>query len=455
MSEILGVLFGLMLGLMGIARISNNLHEQQHLQDNIATAMQQQDWVQGVTDYTTTNMLTLQSTATATSPVVITLATLQAAGVTLPTGFNGTNPYNQTWVAEVLQPTAGHLQVLAYATGGTTVSDKDLGSIARNAAGVGGMIPKNDSGAYPGGAANAYGAFGAWQIATTNYTNVAGGHPASLLNFSNGSLTSNYLYRNAVPGQPQLNQMNTDLGMNGHNITSVGQLQTGNGNGVQVGSSYLYGDSTNSAIRQNGSFNVQNQAGTAAATLNAGNINSAGNVTATGTITAGGNAGVGGNLSVTGNGQVNGTLTTGGQVTSGGILQVNGTATAGTACSSNGQMAQGPSGPLFCQSGVWAPPANRQCNSSGCAERLLDGSIIQSGWASCVLGQSNQSYNFPYPFPGGAWIGVISFGADFAGTAPVAGMDITGPSTFVVSCAVPNGVGAGQVSGFRYVAFGA
>lgn len=353
MSEILGVLFGLMLGLMGISHISNNLREQQHLQDNIATAMQQQDWVQGVSDYTTTNMVTLQSTATATSPVVITLSTLQSAGVTLPTGFSGTDPYNQTWVAEVLQPTAGHLQVLAYATGGTAVSDKDLGSIARNAAGVGGMIPANDSGAYPGGAANAYGAFGAWQIATTNYTNVAGGHPASLLNFSNGSLTSNYLYRNAVPGQPQLNEMNTDLGMNDHNITSVGQLQTGNGNGVQVGSSYLYGDSTNSAIRQNGSLNVQNQAGTAAATLNAGNINSAGNVTATGTITAGGNAGVGGNLSVTGNGQVNGTLTTGGQITSGGILQVNGTATAGTACSSNGQMAQGPSGPLFCQSGVW------------------------------------------------------------------------------------------------------
>jgi hypothetical protein len=397
MSEILGVLFGLMLGLMGISHISNNLREQQHLQDNIATAMQQQDWVQGVSDYTTTNMVTLQSTATATSPVVITLSTLQAAGVTLPTGFSGTDPYNQTWVAEVLQPTAGHLQVLAYTTGGTAVSDKDLGAIARNAAGVGGMIPANDSGAYPGGAANAYGAFGAWQIATTNYTNVAGGHPASLLNFSNGSLTSNYLYRNAVPGQPQLNQMNTDLGMNGHNITSVGQLQTANGNGVQVGSSYLYGDSTNSAIRQNGSLYVQNQAGTAAAPVIAGDVTAYGNVAATGTITAGGNAGVGGNLSVTGNGQVNGTLTTGGQITSGGILQVNGTATAGTACSSNGQMAQGPSGPLFCQSGVWRAPAQFACNTNGCYERLQDGLIIQTGFvASSASGFT--SWNYPIPF---------------------------------------------------------
>jgi hypothetical protein len=126
----------------------------------------------------------------------------------------------------VLQPAPGNLQALTMSTGGTALPDAQAVKIATIVGATGGLIPQNDSGIYPGAAANAYGAFAGWTISTANYTSVTGGHPAALLTFNNGQLVSNYLYRNAVPGQPQLNQMNTALDMQGNNVNNVGQVNT-------------------------------------------------------------------------------------------------------------------------------------------------------------------------------------------------------------------------------------
>ena len=301
MSEILGAFFGVMVGLMFLPQIVQGIVVQRQTQSDVSTAQQLQQWSSAVSSYVGSNMLSLGAVATATTPVTISVATVQAANVGLQTGFTGTNPFNQTWTAQVLQPSAGKLQVLIFATGGTVIKDQELGAIAREAGGYGGFIPSNNSGVYSGGAAKAYGSFAGWSISTTGYSPIVGGHPASLLNFSNGTLTSNYLYRNAVPGQPQLNEMNTDLNMGSNNITNANQVQTAAGNGVQVGSSYLYGDSTNSAIRQNGTFFVQNQAGTAPAPMSVGTITSGGDINASGNITAGGNLQVNGSAVVSGN----------------------------------------------------------------------------------------------------------------------------------------------------------
>jgi hypothetical protein len=129
-------------------------------------------------------------------------------------------------IIEVLQPAPGNLQALTMSTGGTALPDAQAVKIATIVGATGGLIPQNDSGIYPGAAANAYGAFAGWTISTANYTSVTGGHPAALLTFNNGQLVSNYLYRNAVPGQPQLNQMNTALDMQGNNVNNVGQVNT-------------------------------------------------------------------------------------------------------------------------------------------------------------------------------------------------------------------------------------
>ncbi|TKC90139.1 shufflon system plasmid conjugative transfer pilus tip adhesin PilV [Trinickia terrae] len=351
MSEVLGALFAILVGLMYYPKIANGVATERHTQTDVTTAIQQQQWVAAVSNYVTQNMTSLESSVT-TTPTVIPVATVKAANVGLPVGFTGTNPFNQTWTAAVTQPTAGNLQVLIYTVGGTQINDQELGSIARSANGVGGMIPTNNSGVYSGGAATAYGAFGAWQVSTAAY-GVTGGSPASLLTFSNGALTSNYLYRNAVPGQPQLNTMSTNLNMGGNTITNAQQIQLAAGNGVQIGNSYVYGDSANTALRQNGAVYLQNTAGTANADLIAGNITAGGNVWAAGYLHAQGDVSANGNVSASGNVSANGNLWTNQQVIANGTIISYAGASAGSGCSQNGAIANSGSGPLFCQSGVW------------------------------------------------------------------------------------------------------
>ena len=404
MDEILGALFALLVGMMYLPKIENGIATARQTQTDVTTAQQQQQWASAVSNYVGQNMATFEGSATATTPVTLSVATVQAANVGLPSNFSTTNPFNQTWTAKVLQPTAGTLQVLAYGSGGNVIKDQELGQIARAAGGSGGFIPTNNSGAYAGGPATAYGTFGGWKIATASYAVGSGGAPATLLTFTNGALSSNYLYRNAVPGQPQLNEMNTALGMNGNNITNVGQLQANAGNGVQIGSSYYYGDGTNSAIRQNGALFVQNQAGTAAAPINSGTASITGDVDATGNANVNGNVTAGGSvqgsyLYSTGNAQVNGSLQVNGNSTSNGYVVSNQTVTAGNACSPNGAMANSGSGPLFCQSGVWQAAGGQfTCNANGCAEELSDGIIIETGEA--LSSPSGWAYwVFPASFP--------------------------------------------------------
>jgi hypothetical protein len=389
--EILGALFAVLVGMVYLPQVTNAITTSRHVMTDVTTAQEQQQWATAVSNYVSQNMTTLTSTATAGTPVTLSVATVQAANVGLPTNFSGTNPFNQTWTAQVLQPVSGTLQVLAFGSGGNAIKDPELGQIARAAAGSGGFIPTNSSGAYAGGPANAYGTYGAWKIATTGYAVGAGGAPATLLTFSNGTLSSNYLYRNAIPGQPQLNEMNTALGMNGNNINSAGQVNantvvTAAGNGVQVGNSYYYGDSANSAIRQNGALYIQNVAGTAAADIaSVGNITSTGSVNVAGNITAGGAVQGStlystGNLQVNGSAQINGTANVTGSLSSSGTVISNEGVAIGSACSQNGAMANSGSGPLFCQSGVWAAPSQRACNSNGrCQETLAHGTIYDWG----------------------------------------------------------------------------
>ena len=148
---------------------------------------------------------------------------LQAVNL-LDGSFSATNAFGQTWQTQVLQPSAGNLQAVVMSYGGTAMSDKIASKIAGLVGAQGGFIPKNDSGIYAAG--TAYGSFGGWIASTANYGSISGGHLAALLAFNNGQLTSNYLYRNAVPGQPQLNRMGTALDMGGNNLNNAGTVTT-------------------------------------------------------------------------------------------------------------------------------------------------------------------------------------------------------------------------------------
>jgi len=343
MDQILGAFFAMAAGLLVLPWINQGIHTARQTQIDVTTAQQQQQWNAAVSVYVSQNSATLQTTATATTPVTLTVPMIQAANVGLPSTFAPTNPFNQTWIAQVSQPTVGTLQVLSFGSGGTAIKDTELGQIARAAGASGGFIPTNNTGAYPGGAAFGYGTLGSWKIATAGYAVGAGGTPASLLTFSNGTLSSNYLYRNLIPGQPQLNDMNTSLGLNHNNITSVGQLQADSGDGVVIGSSTFYGDANDTAIKQNGTLYVQNQAGTAPGPINTGTATVTGDADVSGTIT------VGGNVTATG------AVTSGGLLTAQGQIQINGTAVEGTACPETGRVVQDGAGSLLsCQSGVWS-----------------------------------------------------------------------------------------------------
>lgn len=222
MSEILGVLFAVVVSMYmytGILVPQRTAHETTLA---ITTAQQQKVVYAAGAKYLENYASQVQATATATNPAIITVPMMQAAGMNL-VGINATNPYGQTWQVQVLQPTPNSLQALVVAVGGNALPDKTAALIAKYVGQPGGIIPKNDTGTYPSGAGAAYGNYGGWQIPTAYYQ-VSGGHPAALLTVTNGQVANNYLYRNAVPGQPQLNQMNTELGMNGYSISGVNQF---------------------------------------------------------------------------------------------------------------------------------------------------------------------------------------------------------------------------------------
>ena len=226
MSQVLGALFAVLVGLMIIPTFGRY---QQVSNDNsraVATAQQQQQLMNAAKEYIQQNAAALQANATSNTPAIITVSMLQNTNL-LPAAFVATNPYGQTWTVQVLQPSAGTLQALVSATNGANIPDAQASKIASIVGASGGFLPLNDSGLYQAG--QAYGSYGGWVLPTAGYA-VSGGHPAGLVSYSSGQTASNYLYRNAVPGQPQLNRMNTALDMNANDLNNAGKVGIGTEN---------------------------------------------------------------------------------------------------------------------------------------------------------------------------------------------------------------------------------
>ncbi|MBJ9686542.1 shufflon system plasmid conjugative transfer pilus tip adhesin PilV [Burkholderia vietnamiensis] len=306
---------------------------------NRATADHDKQVVLAAAQYIKDNYAVALANATASTPATITVPMLQSQYPQMfGTGFSAKNPYAQTVTIQAYQPTAGTLDTVIVTSGGQAISEGNMRKIAQLVGGAGGYI----SSANPNVANGIYGAWGPKTIPSSP----GAGHMVYSLMFQNGALVSDYLYRKAVPGHPELNQMNTAIDMGGNNLNNAATVNAQKvvapaGNNVQVGNSSYYGDGANSAIRQNGALYVQNAAGTAAADVNTASVNASANVNAS--------------LDVNASRDVN----AGGSVTSGSRLyvneyvQVNGWATEGGACAPNGLIAKSGNGPLFCQSGLW------------------------------------------------------------------------------------------------------
>lgn len=207
------------LGTIGLNQIADRFSDDTK---NTLTASQTRTFGEAVKAYVKTNYSAVMAVATATTPAMIDVPTLIAAG-NLTAGFLTTNAFGQSQCALILQPSANKLQVMVVTEGGTAIDDVSLGGIASIIGGSGGGI-------YSTATSTIKGAVGGWSIATSTFSGLVNnqakhcdgtagnvtltaGHPAMALWFENGDTSSAFLARDAVPGRPELNQMNTPLVM--------------------------------------------------------------------------------------------------------------------------------------------------------------------------------------------------------------------------------------------------
>ncbi|WP_248915984.1 shufflon system plasmid conjugative transfer pilus tip adhesin PilV [Pseudomonas moorei] len=191
-------------------------------QDYRIAADQQRTISEAQAKYLKDNFSTVLANATATVPVQITVQMLINTNY-LPAGFSSTNVFGQTILGLARKPNPNQLEVIVVTTGGQTIPEMGIRAIAENLGGPGGFISTTNPNIIQG-------VRGGWQVTLSNYAIAPGpGHTASALFLMDGTLANDYLYRNAVPGHPELNTMNTDLGMGNHNINNAGAI-TASGN---------------------------------------------------------------------------------------------------------------------------------------------------------------------------------------------------------------------------------
>lgn len=170
-------------------------------------------------EYIRMNYAAVTANATATTPALIRVSDLIAAG-RLPSGYKVANPENQNTCVLVLEPTSNNLTALVVTEGGNALADVNLGQVAATIGGAGGGIYSTDT-------SKIQGSMGGWEFAPGSFTNAnhlgqkcdgsggsvsfSVGHPMMALWFADGNAVSATLYRDSVPGNPSLNTMNTPI----------------------------------------------------------------------------------------------------------------------------------------------------------------------------------------------------------------------------------------------------
>jgi hypothetical protein len=179
--------------------------------------------------YIKNNFSSITAVATPTTPALIRVSDLVAGGY-LTAGFSTKNPSQQDTCVLVLEPTPNNLTALAVTEGGVTIDDLGLGRIASTIGGAGGAI-------YSTANTTVRGAMGGYSFAVGNFANanhlgakcdgvtagvvsLSAGHPMVALWFDDSNPNASTLYRDAVPGNPSLNTMNTPI------IMGAGSVQT-------------------------------------------------------------------------------------------------------------------------------------------------------------------------------------------------------------------------------------
>jgi type II secretory pathway pseudopilin PulG len=207
------------MALLGLALVLFNQYLESSAKRNLETlaATQMRQLVDASERYISDNNAALRGTATASAPATVTVAALKSAQYLGPQ-FPTTNVYQQAYEVRVLQPTAGVLSTLIVTTGGETVGEGSLRRIARQVGAAGGYVSTSS-------ATQATGAYGGWiQTLSTYGAANGGGRLAAALFFRDGQQVTDFLYRGALPGHPEVNTMATSLEMANNHITGAGNV---------------------------------------------------------------------------------------------------------------------------------------------------------------------------------------------------------------------------------------
>lgn len=365
---------------------------------NVATADHDKQVIRAAAQYIKDNYATVLANASASTPATITVLMLQSQYPQLfATGYSARNPYAQAVTVQAYQTVPGSLDTLIVTSGGQTISERNMRKVAQLVGGAGGYISSSN----PNVAVGTYGGWGPKTIPGSP----GAGHMAYSLMFQDGSLVSDYLYRKAVPGHPELNQMNTAIDMNNNNVSKANQISSqslktladgslgapsvtlANGKVIsfnQVGEGGVLGLVGNNGQAvylesNNGAFRLVNSPWNAQlfSVDQGGNVISAGTVTAAG-AQVNGDASIAGVLRATGTGYYDtapnnnlylkpwnpgGEVVIGGGGGSGVLHATNriytdeylsgGGAAPGAGCSQNGLLGRDSNGALSCENGVW------------------------------------------------------------------------------------------------------
>ncbi|MBK5051796.1 shufflon system plasmid conjugative transfer pilus tip adhesin PilV [Burkholderia sp. R-70006] len=225
----------------------------------------------------------------------------------MPAGLSATNQFGQTYQLAVLVTGVAPNQVInpmLQTVGGNPIPENELRTISKIVGGSGGYV----SSLTPTVATGAQGGWGPLALATYG-ANPGSGRLAGALFYQNAANQGNqYLYRSSVAGQPQLNQMQTAIDMNGSNINNAATVNATTANVqnpdgspyVQLGNSYV--SNANSVgqlfIQANGGVNVVNAAGSGWTQVAAGNVVSNGSLSVAGTAAINGNTTMGANTGI-------------------------------------------------------------------------------------------------------------------------------------------------------------
>ncbi|WP_317633753.1 shufflon system plasmid conjugative transfer pilus tip adhesin PilV [Pseudomonas phytophila] len=351
---VIELLFGLIIFAI-MSAIGVSLMAKQMDSQNYQIAAQQQQQVAGAAaKYLKDNFATIYASAGTTTPAKITPQMLRNTNY-LPASFSDTNAFGQTFVVLARRVNVNQLESIVITTGGEAIDEIGTREIAENVGAPGGFIPYNNTGIIQG-------VRGGWQLALSNYgINPGVGHTASALFLQDGTLANDYLYRNAIPGKPELNRMNTALSMGGNNVNDVAAL---NASGtVTVGGN----------VNAVGDVNARSV--NAVANLTGATARISGETYTGGWFRTQGNTGwysekwgggwymsdsdwvrvYGDKNLYTGGNVRGGTVTSTGRTTVGEFIDIASVAVEGTACEKTGLVSKNSQGfILTCQSGLWA-----------------------------------------------------------------------------------------------------